>query len=241
MTLSSKYYACIAFSFIEFCLVLSNERCRKIVSFHCIILVEGDDDVSNVHIFWDNSNIHIVGLRNVMPLFEPNEDPYLFRSFFKGLFEVAHRNRNVKSAYVVGSIPPKNSSLWAHIESLGIHLELLERTASNKEAGVDQTLQTWMFRQAMDNIGSDDTFVVLTGDGSGSKLGKGFLSDLRRIHSLGFNFEVISWENGTNGNLKKYAQENGKFIPLENFYYNVTFIKDKRRANENIDFSILND
>jgi NYN domain len=193
--------------------------------------------MSGVHIFWDNSNIHIVGLRKVMKIYEPDEDPVLFRSFFKGLFKVAHRNRNVKSAYVVGSIPPKHSSLWAHIEALGIHLELLQRTKNNKETGVDQTLQTWMFRQAFDNMGSNDTFVVLTGDGAGSKLGKGFLADLQRIHNLGFNFEVISWENGTNGHLKKYAQEEGKFIPLENFYYNVTFIKGKRRADENIDFS----
>jgi hypothetical protein len=42
MTTSSKYYACIAFSFIEFCLDLSNESCRKIVSFCRIVYAEGD-------------------------------------------------------------------------------------------------------------------------------------------------------------------------------------------------------
>jgi hypothetical protein len=50
--------------------------------------------------------------------------------------------------YMVGSVPPGNSSLWTHIKSLGISVELLERTEKNKEVGVDQTLQNSMFRTA---------------------------------------------------------------------------------------------
>ncbi|WP_031405288.1 NYN domain-containing protein [Geobacillus vulcani] len=192
-----------------------------------------------VHIFWDNSNIHIVGRNHVMKEFEPEEDQKLFRIYFKNLFLLAHRNRPIGSAYVVGSIPP-NSNLWGHVRRLGVTLELLERSASNKEVGVDQTLQVSMFREAVKNNGHDHTFVVLTGDGAGKKLGKGFLNDLELIKNMGFNVEVISWKHGTHRDLKEFAQNNGLFIPLEDFYYNVTFIKEKRRADENIDFSKIN-
>ncbi|RXS87031.1 NYN domain-containing protein [Geobacillus sp. PK12] len=190
-----------------------------------------------VHIFWDNSNIHIVGRNHVMKEFEPEEDQKLFRSYFKNLFLLAHRNRPIGSAYVVGSIPPPNSNLWDHVRRLGVTLELLERSASNKEVGVDQTLQVSMFREAVKNDGHDHTFVVLTGDGAGKKLGQGFLNDLELIKKKGFNVEVISWEHGTHKDLKGFAETNGLFIPLEDFYYNVTFIKGKRRADENLDFS----
>lgn len=195
--------------------------------------------MSNVHIFWDNSNIHIVGRNHVMQHFEPDENPKLFRSYFKNLFKLAHRNRPIGSAYVVGSIPPPNSNLWKHIRALGVTLELLERTASNKEAGVDQTLQVWMYREAHKNRGKDDTFIVLSGDGAGKKLGKGFLNDLEFIREMGYNVEVISWERGTNQMLKQFAKDNGLFIPLEDYYYNVTFIKGKRSAIEDIDFNKL--
>ncbi|WP_378210020.1 NYN domain-containing protein [Anoxybacteroides rupiense] len=191
-----------------------------------------------VHIFWDNSNIHFVGRNNVMPKKEPNEDPVLFRSYFKNLFILAHRGRDIGKVFMVGSIPPKNSSLWTHVESLGITVELLERTAKNKEVGVDQTLQNSMFRTAFQS-NKGDIFVVLTGDGAGEKLGKGFLHDLKLLYNNGFNIELISWENGCHGELQKFVKSNGLFIPLENYYYEVTYIKNVRRAKETIDFSDL--
>lgn len=53
-----------------------------------------------------------------------------------------------------------------------------------------------MLRTAVDNLGSDDTIVVLTGDGAGNEMGTGFLADLERVHRMGFSIEVISWEAG---------------------------------------------
>jgi hypothetical protein len=187
--------------------------------------------MSRVHIFWDNSNIHIVGLRNVMGLIEPSEDPALYRTYFKGVFELARRNREVGKAYLAGSKPPENDDLWNYIRTLGIDVDPLERTGENRENAIDISIQAAMLRTAIDNIGSGDTIIVLTGDGAGGLLGVGFLADLQRIHErMGFNFEVISWENGCNGRLMDYAKQNGLFIPLEKYYYEVTFIKEKRRA-----------
>lgn len=173
-----------------------------------------------------------------MPKKEPNGDPILFRSYFKNLFILAHRGRDIGKVFMVGSIPPKKSSLWTHVKSLGITVELLERTRKNKEVGVDQTLQNSMFRTAF-QANKGDIFVVLTGDGAGEKLGKGFLHDLKLLYNSGFNIELISWENGCHGELKKFVKSNGLFIPLENYYYEVTYIKNVRRAKETVDFSDL--
>lgn len=124
--------------------------------------------MSKVHIFWDNSNIHFVGLNNVMPIKEPGHDRGDYRTYFKGLLQLAHRGRETGKVYLAGSIPPENDSLWNYIKSLGIQVELLERTKENRENANDVSIQAAMLRTAMDNLGENDTFVLLTGDGAGS-------------------------------------------------------------------------
>ena len=106
-------------------------------------------------------------------------------------------------------------------------MTLLDKTAAGKEQdSVDMSLQTNMFRVALDN--KPNTMALLTGDGSGGALGKGFLADLQRIHRLGWNIEVYAWETTCNRYLKKFAEENGIFVPLEKYYFSITFLKGER-------------
>lgn len=187
--------------------------------------------MGKVHVFWDNSNIHYAGLNHVMRIFEPDETPELFRTYFRGVLELACRNREIGELYLAGSIPPKSDSLWEYIRSLNVKVETLERTSENKENANDVSIQAAMLRTAVDNIGSKDTIVIVTGDGAGSYLGTGFLADLKRVHEkMGFNIEVISWDICCNGYLRAYAEENGVYVKLEEHYYEVTYIKGKRKA-----------
>ncbi|MGN0569133.1 MAG: NYN domain-containing protein [Candidatus Fimenecus sp.] len=179
-------------------------------------------------IFWDNSNIHISGLE-VMKIREPEQPHELFRTNFNNLFDLVRNNRKVDAAYLSGSIPPPSNQLWDHIKSLGINVQLLNRTADGLEQeSVDMSLQTMMLRTAVDYISAPSTIAVLTGDGAGKQLGEGFLSDLKRIKSLGWEIEVYSWENSCNRYLKSYAEENGKFVALDDYYDSITFLKEDR-------------
>jgi len=182
-----------------------------------------------MYLFWDNSNIHYSGLNEVFPKKEPGKQRELYRTYFKNLFELARRGRTVEGAYAAGSVPPPSDDLWAYLESLGIDMTLLDKTADGKEQdSVDMSLQTNMFRVAFDN--DPGTMVLLTGDGSGSTLGKGFLADLKRIHNHGWNIEVYAWESTCNRYLKEFAEQNGIFVPLEKYYYSITFLKGERIA-----------
>ena len=79
-------------------------------------------------IFWDNSNIWLVG-RSVCAKREPG-DEQAFRIHFSHLFEFVRNGRTVDSAFVGGSIPPNNDPLWA----------ALRRWAStSKNNSVDRT------------------------------------------------------------------------------------------------------
>ena len=178
-------------------------------------------------LFWDNSNIHYSGLNEVFPMIEPGRERGIYRTHFRNLFELVRAGRTVEGAYVAGSVPPPSDSLWEYLRKLHIELTLLDKTASGKEQdSVDMSLQTNMFRVAMDNKPS--VMALLTGDGAGSKLGKGFLADIQRIHNFGWEFEVYAWESSCNQKLKTFAQENGKFIALETYYYSITFLKGER-------------
>jgi len=179
-------------------------------------------------IFWDNSNIHIFGLK-AMEQKEPGKLKELFRTNFKNLFELVRNNREVESAYLSGSIPPPNNALWDYLKNMGINLQLLNKTAEGTEQeSVDMSLQTMMLRTAMDHMSEPSTIAILTGDGAGKQLGEGFLSDLKRIKNLGWNIEVYSWEHSCNRYLKEYAQKNGKFIALDDYYFSITFLKEDR-------------
>ncbi|MFB2010498.1 NYN domain-containing protein [Flintibacter sp. P01028] len=180
-----------------------------------------------MYLFWDNSNIHYSGLDTVFPMIEPGKQRELYRTYFKNLFELARNGRTVEGAYAAGSVPPPSDDLWAYLKKLGIDMTLLDKTADGKEQdSVDMSLQTNMFRVALDN--SPGTMVLLTGDGSGGALGKGFLADLQRIHKLGWNIEVYAWESTCNRYLKEFAEQNGVFVPLEKYYYSITFLKGER-------------
>lgn len=180
-----------------------------------------------MYLFWDNSNIHYSGLDTVFPMIEPGKKRELYRTYFKNLFELVRDGRTIKGSYAAGSVPPPSDDLWVYLENLGIDMTLLDKTADGKEQdSVDMSLQTNMFRVALDN--EPGTIVLLTGDGSGGALGKGFLADLRRIHKLGWNIEVYAWESTCNRYLKEFAEENGKFVALERYYYSITFLKGER-------------
>ncbi len=186
-----------------------------------------------MYIFWDNSNIHISGFNTVRPNIEPEAPKELFRTDFKKLFQLVSKDRKVDAAFLSGSIPPPNDSLWEYLRKMGIKLQLLNRTAEGKEQeSVDMSLQTMMLRTAVDHLKEEtSTIAILTGDGAGKQLGEGFLSDLIRIKKLtNWEIEIYAWETTCSKALKRYAQENGKFIRLEDYYYSITYIQKDREG-----------
>ena len=181
-----------------------------------------------MYIFWDNSNIHYSGLA-FMESKEPTQDKNLFRTNFKNLFKLVKKNRKVDAAYLSGSIPPPSNALWGYLRSMSINLQLLNKTADGTEQeSVDMSLQTMMLRTAIDYIHTPSTIAVLTGDGAGKQLGEGFLTDLQRIHSMGWKIEVYSWSSSCNRYLKEFAENNGVFVALDDYYYSITYLKDDR-------------
>lgn len=181
-----------------------------------------------ISVFWDNSNIWLVG-RNVCATREAG-DENAFRIHFTNLFNFACDSRNVDFAFVGGSIPPNTDPLWQRFSNLGINVKKQERGASSGgEIAVDEIIQLEMANRVLDEK-TPGTMVLLTGDGSGYSDGQGFIKQLERAHNHGWQIEVVSWDAGCNRHLKQFAETNGTYRSLESVYDNVTFVNNKRWA-----------
>ena len=93
------------------------------------------------------------------------------------------------------------------------------------EQGVDQTLQTAMLRDGFRYNGDPGIVVMLTGDGAGYEDGVGFHPDMELMHERGWRIEVLSWRHSCNRRMREWAEENGKFIALDDFCDSATFLE----------------
>ncbi len=185
-----------------------------------------------MYIFWDNSNIHYAGLNQVLPRLEPEVQKEAYRTYFSGLLKLVTQSRPVDDIFFSGSIPPKNDALWNTVKALGIQPALLPRSITDGEADTtDHVLQLALLRLAFDHP-EPNTVALLTGDGAGINSGRGFLADAKRLSERGWKFEIYSWDIACHNQLKEFAITYGKYIKLEDYYSNITFIKNGRRAIE---------
>ena len=176
-------------------------------------------------IYWDNSNIFI-SARTVAEEREGAGARHRVRVHFRNLLELARAGRDIGHAIAVGSVPPELRHVWNRLENEGVAVQLLERGAQHgREQGVDQLLQTAMLRDAFDHNGDPGIAVLLTGDGSGFADGVGFHADLERMHRRGWRIEVLSWRHSCNRRMREWAEQNGRFVALDDFYESITFLE----------------
>ena len=116
------------------------------------------------------------------------------------------------------------------MESAGVSVALFDRgePGRSEQEVPDRFLQLRMLEDALDHNGDPGTAVVLTGDGAGYLEGRGFHSTLERMHRRGWQFEILSWAGACNQRMRRWAEENGVFVPLDDFYRSITFTEPSR-------------
>ena len=181
--------------------------------------------MKKVFIYLDNSNIFI-SAQEAAAEREGEAARSRVRIHFRNLLALAHAGRPIERAIAVGSIPPELRQVWNRLENEDVEVQLLERGALHgSEQGVDQVLQTIMLRDTVDYNGVPGIAVLLTGDGSGFVDGVGFHADIERMYGRGWDIEVLSWRHSCNRRMREWAEENGKFIALDDFYTSITFLE----------------
>ncbi len=190
--------------------------------------------MNRVFIYWDNSNIFHEAQRLAEERGEGAGARYRVRVNFDAMLRLAHADRPMERAVAVGSVPPEMRQLWNRMEGSGVEVRLFDR--GNPERGEqempDRLLQLRMLEDALDYNGNPGIAALLTGDGAGYLEGAGFHSTLERMHKRGWRVEILSWAHSCNQRMRRWAEENGVFIALDEFYEAVTYLEPSRPGSE---------
>ena len=183
-----------------------------------------------VYIYWDHSNIFI-GAQVVAAQAEPVPDVrYRVRIDFGNMLRLAHADRPMAKAVAAGSVPPELRYLWNRLETEGVEVRLFDRgePARGEQDIPDRILQLQMLEDGFDNNGKPGVVVLLTGDGAGFYDGMGFHRTVERLHKRGWQIEILSWGSSCNQRMRQWAEENGVFVSLDDYYPAVTFLEPSR-------------
>ncbi|MCY4152142.1 MAG: NYN domain-containing protein [Aestuariivita sp.] len=186
--------------------------------------------MDNIFVYWDNSNIFHEAQRIAE---EKNNSPsarYRVRLHFDNLLKLATADRTLKSALAAGSIPPEMRNLWNRMENSGVEVHLFDR--GNLERGEqevpDLLLQNRMTHDCLRYLETPGIVVLLTGDGAGYSEGQGFHTTLELLHNRGWGVEVLSWRHSCKRRMREWAENNGVFIALDDYYDSITFLEPSR-------------
>ena len=189
--------------------------------------------MDRVFIYWDNSNIFHEAQRLAEER-ESSDARYRVRINFDNLLRLAQSDRPLERAVAAGSVPPEMRQLWNRMESRGVEVTLFDRGSPGRgeQDMPDRLLQLRMLEDALDYNGDPGVAALLTGHGAGYLEGAGFHSTLERMHTRGWRIEILSWAHSCNQRMRRWAEENGVFVPLDDFYEAITFLEPSRPGYE---------
>jgi hypothetical protein len=177
-------------------------------------------------IYVDNSNIYISGQEVAR---RNNEPASQFRIAFNNfLFLITNGDREFQEMLWAGSGTYELENVFKDIINQGVDLHLIPRSESGENETVDHAIQLAMYRHHRKYRKSPGTIVLCTGDGAGFHEERGFLYDIKGFIEDGWDLVLYSWDIACHRGLKKFAKQNGRYIPLENYYYSISFIENGR-------------
>ncbi|MGU9951764.1 MAG: NYN domain-containing protein [Gammaproteobacteria bacterium WSBS_2016_MAG_OTU1] len=194
--------------------------------------------MKKVYIYWDNSNI----FHEVQRLAEEQNGTPSARDRvhinFDNLLCLAQADREMGRLIAAGSVPPEMKQLWKRMENKGVEVELFDRIVERNggRETPDRFLQLRMMENGINNIDTPGIVVLLTidsdSDGAEYSKGYGFHRTLERLHKRGWQVEILSWAHACNRRMREWAEENGTFIALDDFYNSITFFESSRQGHE---------
>ena len=179
-------------------------------------------------VYVDNSNIYIGGQEAAK---ERHEDSSALRIAFNHfLFLITHGQMEFDEMVWAGSGPAEMDDVFKSMVDKGVDLQMIPRSESGENETVDMAMQLSMYRHHRKYKNSPGTIVLCTGDGKGFHEEKGFLYDVKGFIEDGWTLNLYSWDAICHNGLKQFAKQHGHYVPLEQHYNAITFIKDGRHA-----------
>ncbi|MEX1027126.1 MAG: NYN domain-containing protein [Candidatus Paceibacterota bacterium] len=184
-----------------------------------------------VYFFLDFSNIAISASQLAPDYGDGVFGQRSVRLHSENLRSFVQRERIWGSGYAAAGLTDQRSLIKRPFEQVDITFDICERGCiTGAEQNVDQRIQLEMMRLLEPDV-EKGTVVLATGDGNGFSDNQGFIRTLAALHRSGFGVEVMSWRHSFNQHLRDWTHDHGgRVIELDDFYHDLTFIKDGRRA-----------
>ena len=153
---------------------------------------------------------------------------------FDNMLCLAQADRQLQKALAAGFVPPEMRQLWNRMENMGEEVRLFDRgiPSRGEQEIPDRLLQLRMLEDALNYNGTPGIVVLLSGDEASYYEGTDFHSTLERMHNSGWHVEILSWTHSCNQGIRKWAEENGIFVALDDFYGAITFMEPSRPGLE---------
>ena len=189
--------------------------------------------MGRVFIYWDNSNIIHEAQRFAEQRGEGPGARYRVRINFDNMLRLAHADRRIEKALAVGSVPPELRQLWNRLDASGVDIKLVDRGESGRgeQTIPGRVLRLGMLEDALDYSDDPGIATLLTGDGAGYLEGGGLHRTLERMHKRGWRIEILSWEQACNQGMRRWAEANGTFVALDDFYTAITYMEPSREGH----------
>ena len=192
----------------------------------------GGSEMNEVFLYWDHSSI-LFGAQRLAE--ERDEGPNArdrVRINIDNLLRLAKADRLLKKAFAVGSVLTQMHRPWKDLENRGVEAELCDRgyPGPSEQETPDGILQLRMLEDALDYIDDPGITVLLTGNGAGCLEATGFHSTLEKMHKRGWRVEILSWANRCDRRTREWAERNGVFIALDEYYSAITFLRPSHSA-----------
>lgn len=187
-----------------------------------------------VFLYWDHSGL-VSGAERLAEAFPdgPNARRRV-RLHLENLVRLAHAGRPLAAACEAGPAPPEMRPLWNRLENAGAEAALFDGLAAPRlrsESPV-RSLQIRMLETALDLGDDPGVAVVLTGESAGWTAQREPSRTFERLRRRGWRVELVSWVSADDDRLRTWTEENGVFVPLDDFYSSVTFTVPSRPGQE---------
>ncbi len=190
--------------------------------------------MDEVFVYWDDSNLTHEARRRAEELPDGPDARCRVRVDYDRLLRLAQADRPLVRVAAAGPPHPEWRRLGNRLENAGVAVTRSDRGEAAPPGGEAPTLflALRMLEDALDYGADPGIAVVLTGDGAGYREGQPLHRTLERMQRRRWRFEVLSWANACDRRLRRWAEEHGVFVPLDDFYGAITFTVPSREGRE---------
>ena len=178
-------------------------------------------------VYVDNSNVWIEGMHVsavakglALDVWDAQNNRICDNSWqfdFGRLYEFAGGG-DVKKAFLYGSRPPPNDSLWAIAKAKGFEVIVFDRNVANKEKKIDTQIAADMVEHSFTLANpKDDEFTLVAGDTD-------FVPVIEKLRARGYRVDACFWRHAS----RELKQAATKFVELDPWLDYLALRKDHK-------------